>query len=353
VRAITARPPAKGSARLEDIPRPSRERGQALLRILSVGFDGTDREINEGVYGSPPGDSPYMVLGHEAVGIVDELGEEVDDLAEGDVVVPTVRRPGNCLNCREGQSDMCLDGDYYEHGIFRLHGFASDYALSDPRFLVKVPDSLRDVAVLLEPLSVGVKAVAQILKIQERMVWDPRDALVLGAGPLGLLTSMVLALKGLDVTVVATRGHESLKAEIVRQVGGTYVRAIDTPVKDMEGGFELIVEATGRLSPAREALSILERNGVMCFLGNYRETGALEGLAGVLYGAVLGNRLLFGSVNSNPRHFETGIGDMLEIGRRYGSVLSRLITGRLAPEEFQQAFEPDRESIKMVVCFDR
>ena len=68
-------------------------------------------------------------------------------------MVPTVRRPSNKFNCRMGEISMCPQGDYFEHGILNLHSFASDFALSDADFLVKIPYELKDVAVLLEPLS--------------------------------------------------------------------------------------------------------------------------------------------------------------------------------------------------------
>lgn len=353
MKAIVAEPPKKNSVKLIEIPKPHPRKGQVLLETLCVGIDGTDREINEGIYGTPPNGSHYLVLGHEAVARVQEIGDQVESFSEGDLVVPTVRRPceENCFNCRIGESDFCLTGNYFEHGIYKLHGFASEYAESDADFLVKIPMELENVAVLLEPLSIAEKAVTQFFKIQERMAWTPKRAFVVGAGPLGLLATMILRLKGLEVYVAATRTEESLKAKIVRSVGGTYVNVRETPIRSLEEKFDIVVEATGRVEAALEVLKLLGPNGVMCFLGVYREKKACEEFGKVLTNMVLGNRLMFGSVSSNKNYFELGLKDMSEIKRRYRNVLNMLITKKLYPPEFEQAFKLERESIKTIICF--
>ena len=353
MKAIIAEPPKRNSVRLLQIPKPLPRKGQVLLRALCVGIDGTDREIDEGIYGTPPSGSHYIVLGHEALTKIEEIGDQVEGFSEDDVVVPTVRRPceENCLNCQSGESDMCLTGNYFEHGIYRLHGFASEYAMSDANFLIKVPEGLEDVAVLLEPLSIVEKAVTQSFKIQERMAWDPKNAFVVGAGPLGLLATMILRLKGLKVYAAATRGKESLKAKIVRRVGGTYVNVRETPIDTLQEKFDIVIEATGRVEAALEALNLLGPNSVMCFLGVYREKKACEEFGKVLTTVVLGNRLMFGSVSSNRRHFKMGIEDIFEIKRRYGNVLNKLITKKLYLKDFKQAFKSEREDIKTIICF--
>ena len=353
MKAIIAEPPKRDSVKLVEIPEPIPKEREILLETLCVGIDGTDREINEGVYGTPPKGSDYIVLGHEAIARVQEIGDQVKGISEGDLVVPTVRRPceENCLNCRIGETDMCLTGNYFEHGIYRLHGFASEKAVSDADFLVKIPPKLEDVAVLLEPLSIAEKAVSQSFKIQQRIEWQPKKAFIVGAGPLGLLATMILRLKGIQVYAAATRKKESLKAEIVRSVGGIYVNVRETPIETLQEKFDIVIEATGRVEPALETLNLLGPNSVVCFLGVYREKKACEEFGKVLTNMVLGNRLMFGSVSSNKAHFEMGITDMLEIRNQYRNVLDRLITKRLYPTDFEQAFNPEKEDIKTVICF--
>lgn len=351
MKAIVVKPKQANSLSLVDIDKPVPSEKDVLLEPLCVGIDGTDREINEGVYGEPPEGVDFLVLGHEALARVGEVGNGVQGFSRGELVVPTVRRPGTCFNCRKGEISMCPQGDYFEHGILKLHGFASEYALSDANFLVKIPPELKDAAVLLEPLSVAEKAVEQVFLVQKRMTWMPKRAFVLGAGPLGLLVAMLLRLRGLEVYCAATRPKDSLKAQIVQSIGATYVSTSETPFRSVPGKFDLVVEATGSVGVAIESLYLLGSSGVLCFLGVYREKEACQDFGKVLTNMVLGNRLMLGSVSSDKRHFEMGLKSMMEIRLAYGDVLNRMINQRLTLADFKSAFSPDKEEIKKVICF--
>lgn len=353
MKAIAAHPPEKSSVRLIDAPVPRPGSEEALLSIHSLGIDGTDQDIDQGVYGSPPPGDDHLVIGHEAVGHVEEVGANVTSVSVGDLVVPTVRRPcpQDCENCRKGEMDLCSTGDYREHGIEKLHGFAAEYATSDARYLVKIPKDIEDVAVLLEPLSVAVNAVNEVYRIQQRMEWTPSKALVMGSGPLGLLTSMVLRLRGLEVHATATREQDSLKAEIVRQMGGRYINVRETPLSSMDERYDIVMEATGSVQAAMDALPQVERNGVICILGLYPEKEVCEGFGKFLTRMVLENILMFGSVSSNRDDFEQGIEDIKAIQERFNGLLSRLLTTQVQPEDFRRAFEADHEDIKTVIRF--
>src|SRR5438105_14879024 len=203
MQAITVTPKQPGSARQIELPIPQASGGLALMRVLEVGIDGTDTEINNGEYGEPPPGSSVLVIGHEALSVVEQTGSGVPGFAAGDLVVSTVRRPDTCPNCLAGESDMCLLGNYTERGIKGAHGYMGQYYSEKPDFMVKIPPALRDYAVLLEPLSIVEKATYQAWKIQERMLWQPKRAVVLGAGPIGIVGTMLLRLKELEVHVYA------------------------------------------------------------------------------------------------------------------------------------------------------
>ena len=268
----------------------------------------------------------------------------------GDLVVPTVRRPDNCVNCRAGESDMCLTGQYKEHGIKGLHGFCSEYTVSDLNFLVKIPENLSDVAVLLEPMSVAEKAVLQTLKVQERMVWKPKKALVLGTGPLGLLTVMLLRVKGFDVTAVATRPRNTLKAQLVQKVGADYVNSSEQRINSLEK-FDLILEETGAASVAADAQGLLNPNGVLCLLGIYASKQATQDIGRIYADIVLGNKLVFGSVNANIRYFQRGLEDFATMKQRFPGVLNSLLTKVVPPSDFLEAYSPTKDDIKSVIDF--
>src|SRR5437016_5699060 len=273
MRALVVTPGVKDSIRLEDLERPTPASSQALLRVREIGICGTDLDINQGFYGQAPPGSNYLVTGHESLATVESIQGNSRGVSKGDLVVPTVRRPDTCLNCLSGESDMCLTGNYREHGIKGLHGFGSDYAVSDVDFLVKVPSELADVAVLLEPMSVAEKGVFQAFKIQERLLWKPRRSLILGAGPVGLLTAYMLRLRGLDIVMTATRTKDSVKAQLAQRVGGTYVNTIEQRLQTL-GKFDLVMEVTESEQVAMQATGMLNTNGIMCFLGIYAPTEA-------------------------------------------------------------------------------
>src|ERR671926_908483 len=187
MKAIAVTPGVPDSVRLVEMPAPevsdvASGRG-VLVRVLRVGVDGTDKEINAAEYGAAPEGSDFLVIGHEGFGQVEATGPNVSEVAPGDYVVATVRRPGGSIYDLIGTSDMTTDSVYYERGINLLHGYLAEYYADDAEFIVKIPQGLKEVGVLLEPMSVVQKGVTQAFEIQRRLrVWRPRRAAVMGAG---------------------------------------------------------------------------------------------------------------------------------------------------------------------------
>lgn len=343
MKAVTVIPGVPESLRLRDVDKPGPKRGQVLLRPISVGVCGTDKEIIEGKYGKAPPGSQYLILGHEALAVVEELGDGVDNVAVGDIVVPTVRRPVDC----NLPVDYCPVGHYVEHGIWGLHGHAAEYSVTDAAYLVKVPKDLVDVAVLTEPLSVVEKGIDVALSVgKSRFGWEPRSALILGAGPIGLLATMVLRLMGLSTVTVATRPPDSLKARLVRDLGGVYV---DAAIEHVEGFFDIVIEATGSTQVIQDGLRHLAPNGVMVLLGVYPQGGQLSDVGSILTDAVLNNKVIVGSVNAGVKHFEMGLRHMAEAKERFGDWLSRLITKRASLANFQEAYTWTHDDVKTVL----
>jgi glucose 1-dehydrogenase len=350
MKAVAVTPGKIGSVQLIDAPKPIPTSNQALLKVSKIGSDGTDLEINQGLYGETPSGSTYLICGHECLATITDVGSNSVGLKKGDLVVPTVRRPDDCLNCGSGESDMCLTGRYKEHGIKGLHGFCSEFSVSDVNFLVKIPENLAGVAVLLEPMSVAEKAIFQTFKIQERMVWKPKKALVLGAGPLGMLSVILLRLRGFEVLAVATRPRDSLKAQLVQKVGASYISSFEQPVNSL-GKFDFILEETGAASVAADAQGLLNPNGVLCLLGIYAPKQVTLDIGHVYADTVLGNKICFGSVNANIRYFRSGLVDFAAIEERFPGILKSLFSKVLRPSEFLQAYNPSRDDIKSVIDF--
>lgn len=356
MRAVTVVPGEKDSLRLQDVPDPDAGTGEAIVRVVQAGLCGTDAEITAGLYGEAPPGCPYLILGHENLGVVDSAPDG-SSLARGDLVVSTVRRPcpEACLPCASGQNDMCLTGHYRERGIQALHGFMSQYYAEDPRFMVRVPPHLKPVGVLVEPMAVAQKGLEQAFRIQQRMSWQPRQAVVLGAGPVGILAAAALRIRGLDVVVASREAEGSARDGLLRDAGIRYMRTTVTAVEDLPrrlGNIDLVFEATGAASLIAPAMSILGRNGV-CILASVTEVGRKTEMDLGAWNRlmVLGNRVVFGTVNAGRRHFEAAVRDLESAEERRPGWMAGLITRRLPFTESARAVRREPSDIKTVLDF--
>ena len=275
MKAIAVYPKQPNSIHLAELPVPDVDevpngRG-VLVKVLRVGVDGTDKEINAGEYGASPPGYDFLTIGHESFGQVVEVGPNVHELRPGDYVVATVRRPGSSIYDRVGAYDMTTDDTYYEHGINLLHGFLTECYVDDPEDIVKVPPGLRGIGVLLEPISVAEKGIYQAYEIQRRLkVWRPLRAAVLGAGPLGLIAAMILRLRGLEVTSVARTPKPNRNADLLEAIGARYHSTHEEPFRiaaQTHGPFDIIFEATGNSTVTFEAMEVLGKNGVLIVTG--------------------------------------------------------------------------------------
>jgi threonine dehydrogenase-like Zn-dependent dehydrogenase len=289
---------------------------------------------------------------------VEQVGPAVTEVQPGDRVVATVRRPGNSLYDSIGLQDFTTDDTYHEHGISTLHGFLTEYYVDDARYLVKVPVGLGEAAVLLEPTSVAEKGIAQAYEIQRRLrVWSPRRAAVLGAGPLGLLASMILRLRGLQVTTLGLDEAPYLNSEMAEALGARYLSTRKTSLAQLserEGPFDLIFEATGFSPLVFEAMAALAKNGVLVLSSVTGGDRQAEVPADRLnLGFVLGNKVMVGTVNASPADFEAGVRDLAMMDEQDPGWLQRFITHRVKGlGGYSEAFEMLNQrsgTIKVVV----
>jgi glucose 1-dehydrogenase len=340
MQALVTRPGTPASTAVEEMPEPRPAGTEVLVRPLEVGVCGTDREISEGWFGiAPPGDD-RLILGHELLGRVerDRLG-----FARGDLVTATVRRScGHCGACAAGAPDACDTGDYSEHGITRLHGFAAELAVVPAEHLVAVPEALGRLGVLAEPASICARALRHAHAIGGRQPWSPGRALVLGAGAIGMLSTYLLRLDGLDVWTAALDPRHGEKAALVEASGARYVAVADTAPATLAaevGGFDIVVVAAGSAQLSLDAIGLLRRNGVACLLGidgHDREVTLPGPVIGV--DAVLGNRAVFGSVNANVVDWHAAV-DALDAARaRWPDALDRFVGLRTSLDDYETAF---------------
>src|SRR5437016_13288644 len=119
---------------------------------------------------------------------------------------------------------MTTDSVYYERGINLRHGYLTEYYVEDAAYIVTVPATLREVGVLLEPTTVAQKGLNQAYELQRRLkVWQPRRAAVVGAGTIGLLATLAMRLRGVEVTCYSRRLPPYFKSDLITELGAHYV----------------------------------------------------------------------------------------------------------------------------------
>lgn len=331
---------------------------EVKIRMLEVGVCGTDKELCAFVYGTPPGGSDHFILGHESLGEVCEVGRDVRDLQPGDLVVGSVRLPcadAACEACRSGHQDFCSTGGHREHGIRYLDGFMADFVVEARSWLHVVPRSLRAVAVLAEPLTIAEKAFHEASRIQTRLPWKPAQpqALVLGAGAVGLLGAMKLIQEGFETYIYSLLPEPNPSAAIARRIGATYISSQEVPVSEMAAQIahiDLVYEALGAAQLAFDVLKWLAPNGVYVFTGVPRAE-VLEPFDTlvVLSHLVLKNQAILGIVNAGRQAFSDAIRDLGIFHARWPGALESLITGRFPMEQFRDPVMGRAGGIKNVI----
>ncbi|UIO98441.1 glucose 1-dehydrogenase [Halobaculum sp. CBA1158] len=330
-------------------PRPVPADGEALVRTLRVGVDGTDHEVIAGSHGGFPDGADHMVLGHEAVGVVEDPNGTA--LSPGDVVVPTVRRRPNGSNeyFARGEPDMAPSGEYHERGIEGAHGFMAEYFTSPAEHLVECPPELTDLGFLVEPASITEKAMEHARASRSAFEWSPESALVLGNGSLGLLTVAMLSDSFERLYCLGRRDRPDPTIDVIEALGATYVDSRETPVDDVAEAHEpadLVYEATGFAPHAFEAVEALAPNGVAALLGVPGDWEFELNGGAIHRELVLHNKALVGSVNSNVRHFERGVESIAALPDWF---TDDLVTGVYGLDEFERAFDDDDTTIKTAV----
>jgi threonine dehydrogenase-like Zn-dependent dehydrogenase len=360
--------PGTREIRLIDHPEPELSTvTDVKLRMIEVGVCGTDKEICAFEYGTPPEGSDYLVIGHESLGEVVEVGTKVSRVKVGDLAVPMVRRPcphETCLACRSGRQDFCYTGDFTERGIKMQHGFMTEFVVDDEQYMNVVPPGLRDVAVLVEPLTIAEKGLTQLWQVQQRLPWacplEPgkpaaycHRAVVLGAGPVGLLGAMVLSNEGFRTFVYSREPKPGPKSSLVEAAGATYVSGKGTSLEQLAalvGNIDLVYEATGAATVSFQLMEWLGTNGVFIFTGVPGRKAPIELDADlIMRNLVLKNQIVYGTVNANRDAFESAIADLQVFTQKWPQAVRLLITKRYSMEEHRDLLLGRAGGIKNVI----
>ncbi|MBM3822264.1 MAG: zinc-binding dehydrogenase [Verrucomicrobia bacterium] len=363
--------PSRKEVRLIDHAHPQVLSGHEVkVRALEVGICGTDREICTFVYGSPPHGHDYLVLGHESLGCVLEVGDQVTRFKPGDLVVPSVRRPCehiHCLSCQNDRQDFCWTGDFTERGIKMTHGFMTEFYVDYEKYFTYAPPELREVAVLVEPLTVAEKGMEQLWKVQERLPWLPsgapssarglgKNAVVLGAGPVGILGAMLFKSQGFNTTVYSRSRKPNRKAELVESFGVPYLSSEEVSVEELAervGNIDVVYEAVGKADISFNVLRVLGMNGAFIFTGipGPHAPIPVQGDA-TMKNIVLKNQVMIGTVNADRAAFESAIANLGIFMKRWPDSVRAVITGRHGIDDFEKLLLGKAVGIKNIICLD-
>lgn len=337
------------------------------LRMLEAGVCGTDKEIAAFEYGTPPAGSDQLVIGHESLGEVIEVGPRVTRVKIGDLVVPMVRRPcphDNCMACRSDRQDFCFTGDFKERGIKEAHGFMAQFVVDDEKYMNPVPRELREAAVLVEPLTIAEKALTQVWQVQQRLPWGCpvsagkaaahcRRAVVLGAGPVGLLGAMALVNYDFETYVYARETRPNPRADLLESIGAKYISAETDSLESLAervGNIDLVYEATGASRLSFEMIKHLGTNGIFVFTGVPGRKAPVEVDTDlVMRNLVLKNQVVFGTVNAGRDSFEASIRDVGVFSKRWPEAVQSLISGRFPMEAYSDLLLGRTSGIKNVI----
>lgn len=337
------------------------------LRMLEAGVCGTDREICAFEYGTPPAGCEQLVIGHESLGEVIEIGPKVTRVKAGDLVVPMVRRPclhDDCVACRADRQDFCFTGEFQERGIKERHGFMAQFVVDDEKYMNPVPREMRDVAVLVEPLTIAEKGLTQVWQMQQRLPWGCpvtpakaaahcHRAVVLGAGPVGLLGAMALINYDFDTYVYSRQPAPNPKSQLLESIGAHYISSENIApemLPEQIGNVDLIYEATGASSLAFETMKYLGTNGIFIFTGvPGRKRPIQVDTDLIMRNLVLKNQVVFGTVNAGRDSFENSIRDLGTFAKRWPEAVQSLITGRFPMEAYGDLLLGRSGGIKNVI----
>jgi threonine dehydrogenase-like Zn-dependent dehydrogenase len=364
LKAIALTPGKKG-LRIVERPEPAISSDREIkLKVVRVGVCGTDREEAAGGRALAPDGRDELVIGHEMLGRVVEAGDAVRRVRPGDLAVFTVRRGcGRCLSCGLNRPDMCTTGDYRERGIWGLDGYQCAFVLDHEDNVVRVPAELESVGVLVEPLSVVEKAIEEAVRLQLCRRPDGlatpdwlhgRRCLVAGLGPIGLLASAALRLRGAEVYGLDIVDEGSARPLWLERIDGRYVdgrKVASDRIDDAVGPMDLILEATGIPSLAFDLLDALGEGGVYVLTGIPGGTRPSQiPAAALIRKLVLFNQVMVGSVNASRDHFQMAVDDLAQARLLWSGHVETLITRRHRLEELEQALGPEGEQdIKVVV----
>lgn len=298
----------------QNFEKPTPKENEALIKVKLVGICNTDYEITKGYMGY------NGILGHEFVGVVEEINGEDKSLLGKRVVGEINLGCKNCDYCAKGLERHCPNRQTL--GIFNKDGCFADYVTLPLSNLLEVSEKINDeTAVFVEPLAAALEILEQLhIKPYEKVC-------VLGDGKLGLITALALNASNVDVTLV---GKHQNKLDIAKEQN-VKTMLLENLKQEDNKSFDVVVEATGRVSGFETSLNLVKPRGVLV-LKSTIATGKELNLAPIVIDeiTVLGSRC--GQFAPALRLMEKNVIDF-----------SKLVSAKLSFDDAVLGFEKNKE----------
>ncbi len=333
--------------------------GQSLkLKPLYTGLCGTDRAEVSGslsfTYNPPNQD--YIVLGHEAVCQVIDVGPNVYEIKAGDYVVPVVRRPGKCVNCRIGRPDNCSDGenDIHEAGVRGINGFMQDYFYDNIKNVIKINDkSMVKVATLTEPTKNVMKAFDVFDTVSKRSIFENEDStylnkncVIIGTGGEAFLYAFMAREYRMNVFLTNRHDIDDYKKKIIDTI---HAKFYDYTKEKMSNKIDFLIDTSGDPGTIIKFAEQLNFNGVLILFGTNGKAPSGQ-LSGELINYIVERNItVSGSVDGAKKHYLKAVEYLEKWNYSENSVIKNLITGEFRPDDIDIFNKKPADEIKSVI----
>ncbi len=334
----------------------SNENGNVMLKPLLTGICGTDRGIARGAlpFAYNPSGYNFLVVGHESMCKVIE--SKSDYFKPGDIVVPIVRRPGDCPNCLIGRPDNCSDGNKHEAGITGLHGFMREMFMEQDFNLIKIKDKeLGDLGVLTEPMKNVVKAFEVIERVSTRSIYqnnlstmEGKTALIVGTGCEAFLYSFLSVDYGFDTFISNRHPIGKTSLDMCKQFGVNFIdssKEPDFPQKPLD----LLIDTSGDPGTVLKYLRKMNYNGIVILFGTNGKAPSTELTGEDIDHIVERNITIAGSVDAAKIHYMKALDYLSKWNRMHGDIMKTIITAYFSPGETDVFTKKPDGEIKSVI----
>lgn len=321
------KPAAEPGLELRDVPEPDVGFNDVLVKVTKTGICGTDLHIRAWDEWAQGAVSTPLVVGHEFVGEVVEVGDNVNDFAPGDRVSGEGHLVcGRCRNCMAGRRHLCASTESI--GVNRAGAFAEYISLPMTNLWKHEDDVPDDVAAIFDPLGNAVHAALKFRVLGE-------DVLITGAGPIGQMAAAVVRHAGARHVVITDVNPDRLEQS--RQLGVT--RTVDVRREDladvqrelrMSEGFDVALEMSGQAAAVHDILPNMSHGGRVALLGIPTEDFAID------WTTVVFNMLTLCGIFGREM-YETWYA--MTVMLQSGLDISPVITHRFSFEDFDEAFD--------------